>query len=373
MQNSSSKIDEDTPTFENLIMDAQRRSRRSAFLSVFWMFVTIIVSLFFAFSLFEFQETNNRINELEDRLIESQTRARELIDKLEETSASVETLESKLLERLEDQDAKIHALTLTQKKLEGKKLTTAEQRFLEHEAQKALEKSKSTGGFDQFFYGGQAAFFRDDYKAAVDKFTKAIELDPERKEAYRFRARSLGHLGDYQGAVRDLSKAILIGPEAAKMYTNRGYYRDLLGDFTEAISDFDRAIELDPSSAQTYHNRGINMMRMGDLARSESDFRKAAEFFTGPIRIAGSLENLGILRLRQQRWQEAFDQTTEVNKIYDRMRWNWLVRAIAADHLGLEKEVEIAHARWRELKVEGDAKALRSYLPKELHHYLEDR
>ncbi|MFI1745555.1 tetratricopeptide repeat protein [Thalassobellus sediminis] len=83
-----------------------------------------------------------------------------------------------------------------------------------------------------------------DLKEKIELFTDAIELDPEKLDAYFYRAIAKNDLGDYYGAIADYSKIIVKEPDADTYY-NRGNSRFSLQDFEGAKNDYAKAYELD--------------------------------------------------------------------------------------------------------------------------------
>ena len=88
-------------------------------------------------------------------------------------------------------------------------------------------------------------------------------------------------------------------------------------------------------------------------------------------RVFPSLENVGLVFLRQEKWQEAYENTEEVNKIHKRKPWNWLIRYIAASELGKDSETSESQKKWKDLRSPKDIKVLRQYLPSSLQKYIE--
>ena len=64
-------------------------------------------------------------------------------------------------------------------------------------------------------------------------------------------------LGDYRGAITDSNKAIELDPNRANAFDSRGEVKSKLGDYKGAISDFNKAVELDPNLTAPYFNRGL--------------------------------------------------------------------------------------------------------------------
>jgi tetratricopeptide (TPR) repeat protein len=99
---------------------------------------------------------------------------------------------------------------------------------------------------------------KQDFKGAIEDYTKAIKLKPDYAEVYYKRGiyRNLNH---YKGGIEDYSKAIEINPNYAEAYYNRGKSRSSIGDEEGAIEDFSRAIELKSDDAITYYFRAADL------------------------------------------------------------------------------------------------------------------
>ncbi|GCC26221.1 hypothetical protein chiPu_0004636 [Chiloscyllium punctatum] len=84
--------------------------------------------------------------------------------------------------------------------------------------------------------------------AAVEVFTRAIAILPERASGYNNRAQSLRLMGDTTGAKSDLNKAVDLsegrGRTASLALVQRGLLYRLYGQDEEALQDFRKAADL---------------------------------------------------------------------------------------------------------------------------------
>ena len=79
---------------------------------------------------------------------------------------------------------------------------------------------------------------------AIEDYTQAIGLNPNKPEAYANRANVYNEQKNYQQAIADYVQAIRLNPEYARAYYSRGLVRVNMGDIKGAISDLDTAAQL---------------------------------------------------------------------------------------------------------------------------------
>jgi tetratricopeptide (TPR) repeat protein len=109
---------------------------------------------------------------------------------------------------------------------------------------------------------GMAHFGLGEFEEAIEKYSLAIELDPNSAAMYSYRGLACNKSGRYEEAITDLNRAIELYGDAIDYY-NRGVAKNGVGQHEEAIQDFDMAIELNPDMVLAYYRRG--------LLRSETD------------------------------------------------------------------------------------------------------
>ena len=90
-------------------------------------------------------------------------------------------------------------------------------------------------------------------RQAIDRYTKAIELNPGLATAYGNRGIARHLLGEVGAAIKDYDRVVQLGPYDAKAYYNRGIARSDQGNLTAAIQDYDKAIAVNPQYADAYN------------------------------------------------------------------------------------------------------------------------
>lgn len=118
------------------------------------------------------------------------------------------------------------------------------------------------------------------YFAAIDDFTKAIELKPDFGDAYHDRGNAYLDKRDYNRALDDFTKAIEFreGSSKAYSYSNRGGIYLELKDYKKAIDDFTKSLEINKDDAFIpYYNRGMAYMGAEDYNKAAADFAAAVK------------------------------------------------------------------------------------------------
>ena len=115
------------------------------------------------------------------------------------------------------------------------------------------------------------------YTEAIEDFDRAIELDPDFKEAYNHRGLAKSYLNNFTGAISDYDMAVELDPKFIEAYYNRGLSVYSAGNYTGCIPDFDKVIELDEKDADAYYMRGLAKTYIPriNIDSACEDFRKA--------------------------------------------------------------------------------------------------
>lgn len=125
---------------------------------------------------------------------------------------------------------------------------------------------------------------------AIEAYSRAIELNPDYREAYEKRGAVYYSQGNRGRALKDFSiiiqlnpdfdiavftDSIAVNPNSAEVYFYRGSAYARKGKFARAIEDYTKAIDLNPGYTTAYSNRGRAYRRQRDYDRAVVDFNKA--------------------------------------------------------------------------------------------------
>lgn len=103
-----------------------------------------------------------------------------------------------------------------------------------------------------------------DLDKALRDFNKAIEINPNYRDARYNRALALKTLGRYEESLIDLNRAIQVRP-SGEAHNNRGNVLKKLGNNLAALEDYRKAVELSPANGAFHFNLALALEEAGDI------------------------------------------------------------------------------------------------------------
>ena len=189
-------------------------------------------------------------------------------------------------------------------------------------------------------------------------------------EAHYRRAFAYYQLGDHAHALSDYSRSIALGRESQY---SRGLANYAAGNYTAAIADFTHAIQANPKLVYAYFNRAVAFRAMGDARRANIEIDRLVPVTDGALDdesgpgalhlrcwsravvgrdldaarafcdraiaetrnpVAGFFDTRGMLNLRQERWQEAWNDYDAAVQLMPTQSRFYYGRGLAALRLG---------------------------------------
>ena len=117
---------------------------------------------------------------------------------------------------------------------------------------------------------GNAQFKKQNYMAAIDYYTKGIELNSSEPVLYANRATCLKCIGKYKESIADYKKAVQLGPKNTKNMKKLSSVYVILGFFGEAQILLQKCVNLEPEDSS--HNFELNKVK-----KYVEDFEKIQE------------------------------------------------------------------------------------------------
>ena len=116
------------------------------------------------------------------------------------------------------------------------------------------------------------------YKNAIDEYTKALEIEPEKYIALFNRANSFNNMKEYNMALKDYNIGLLKDSLNAKAICDRGNVYSDMRRYDEAIADYTKAIKIYPEYSNAYNNRGNVFANLKEYEKAIEDYSMAINF-----------------------------------------------------------------------------------------------
>ncbi|MBI4590217.1 MAG: tetratricopeptide repeat protein [Candidatus Rokubacteria bacterium] len=145
----------------------------------------------------------------------------------------------------------------------------------------------------QFFQKGYEAQTKGDLDAAIDHYTRSIEIMPT-AEAYTFRGWAYSFKGDYERAILECKRAIEVDPDFGNPYNDIGAYLIELGRHDEAIPWLKKAMTAKRYEPRhyPYFNLSRIYVKQGKIHEAIREIKTALELEPGYVLARKELHRL---------------------------------------------------------------------------------
>jgi Tfp pilus assembly protein PilF len=149
-------------------------------------------------------------------------------------------------------------------------------------------------------------------KAAIEKYQKAVETQPEDEDAHFNLGIALARAGKTEEAKKAYERALEIFPDYSEVHNNLGNLLMKEGKFPEAIEHFKKSLATMPDNSSAHNNYGTALARQGNVNEAVTHFAEAVrlkpDFLQARVNLANAYAGL-------RRTQEAAEQLAVVLKI----------------------------------------------------------
>jgi tetratricopeptide (TPR) repeat protein len=135
---------------------------------------------------------------------------------------------------------------------------------------------------------------------ALEHLKKCLEIAPDNVSAWNTLGTVYMHQGDFSRAADSYEKALSLNPDAAYVQSNLCFALSRAGKFIEAIVHGEKAVQLNPDFPVAQNNLGIAYAMAGNPQVALQHFKLGSHSSE-----AGALNNLGLVYLNGERYEEA--------------------------------------------------------------------
>ncbi len=219
---------------------------------------------------------------------------------------------------------------------------------------------------------GRQALMDLNYTDAIENFTNVDSSASDYIEARLGVANAYFYSQQYNEAMAEFVYVLKQKPDSAEAAIGLANTHHRLGQRQAEIAAYDKAINIEPDQWLHYNSRATAYLMDGNNTQAILDFQQAARL-ASPVKSdqATALENIGLVYLREQQWQLAFEHANEVNQIDVEHSWNWLIRGIAAAKLKRNVDAYVAYDEWFKYKRATDPYLLKQVLPESIHAFVD--
>ncbi len=225
------------------------------------------------------------------------------------------------------------------------------------------------------------------WDVAIKLYRDWIQQDPDKPSERYYKLGKIYYddLQDYPETLSYLTKAIDLDQNKFAYFLTRGDVHCMIeGKIDKAIEDYEQALKKWDATRDSPYDKGTGHNRLAlayvlkpDENQVKAQVQKAVEAFPLPQNKAWAKENLGLFYLTQQKWDSAFNNTTDATRLYSYTPWNWIIRFIAAREKFLktgkkqdEEAATTAYQTWLLLQRPNDLTNLNLYIPRLLEKHL---
>lgn len=166
-----------------------------------------------------------------------------------------------------------------------------------------------------YFQRGFARSNLNQMGLAIEDYTEALRIDPNKYWALNNRGAFLISQGRHKDAIADLDKAIAVNPNGAYALTNRADAYWNLKEYDKAIVDASAAVRSDPSHIRSSLIRGRAYYEKGEFAPALRDFDS---YLNVTPNDPAARRNRAAARIALDRFDEAIVDTNEALRIEPR-------------------------------------------------------
>lgn len=193
--------------------------------------------------------------------------------------------------------------------------------------------------FISFYTAGYMLSVSGRKEEALEKYKKAVELNPDYVNAYYGWGLVLSNLGRHDEAIEKHKRATQLDSLNANAYCAWGYALDALGKKEDAIEKFKKATELDPEFALAYQNWGIVLRELGRNEEALEKFERVCELAPGHARayyLRGvAFDDLGKLEEASEMYEKSMQLAPGSADMY--FKWGAALRDLDRKKEAIEK------------------------------------
>jgi tetratricopeptide (TPR) repeat protein len=120
---------------------------------------------------------------------------------------------------------------------------------------------------ENYFLSDYAKKFQNEF----NNYSRQIDENPTKSEAYRQRREIRERIGDYKGLLKISKKQLNLMIKNYQLYYSKAMLENTLVYFERGHTEFDKVLEISPKNFRAYRDRGRVKERIGDYEGALAD------------------------------------------------------------------------------------------------------
>ena len=145
---------------------------------------------------------------------------------------------------------------------------------------------------------------KGNYNDALDKFNKALDVDPNLTEYNYYKGVTQQLLSQFDNALESFNKELSLNPNHINSLISKGTTLCILDRKEDGIAEFDKALEIEPNNIQALNNKSIALQQLNKYDESIECLDKSIEADNSNY---VSHLSKGNLKAAQEKYKEAIE------------------------------------------------------------------
>lgn len=165
-------------------------------------------------------------------------------------------------------------------------------------------KQNNSASSNDLLEEGKTYYNNGEYDKAIEIFKKAVELNPNDDDSWRWLGNSYNRNGQIEEAIKYYLKAAELNPDDSRNWFNLGISYSNNEQYKEAINSFLKVVELNPDDSYSWYGLGNSYIKNKQVEDAIKSLLKATELNSNDYQ---SWLDLAISYIHNEQYEEAIE------------------------------------------------------------------